>query len=68
MTEYESTYKAKLQLFELIQSQLNVEKAIKQFHTAGDKETAKLLRKRYDSMNEQIYKAAQSYVALMDVG
>lgn len=68
MIEYKSAYKAKTQLFELIQMQLNVEKAIKQFYTTGDTETAELLSTRYESMNEQIYKAAQSYVALMECG
>lgn len=67
MTEYESTYRAKMKLLELLKNQLEVEKSVKDYKKSGDVVTSKILAKRYNEMNEEIFKAAQTFIALADV-
>ena len=66
MTEYESTYKAKMELLKLLKFQVRVEEDIKAHKASGDTDTAKILSKRYDELNERIVEAAKSFIDLAD--
>ena len=66
MTEYESTYKAKMELLKLLKFQVRVEEDIKTHKASGDTDTAKILSKRYDELNERIVEAAQRFITLAD--
>ena len=66
MTEYESTYKAKMELLKLLKFQVRVEEDIKTHKASGDTDTAKILSKRYDELNERIVEAAQRFINLAD--
>lgn len=66
MTEFESVYKVKNQLCDLLLKQREVERDAQKYHNSGDDETVKILQKRYDDLNEEIFKTAQSFIALAE--
>jgi|GEM_PF-3298934 len=66
MTEYESVYKVKNQLFDLLTKQREVERDIQKYQKNYDSATVEILKKRYYDLNEEIFKTAQSFIALAD--
>lgn len=62
MAEIESAYKAKIELYNLLEKQREVERDILKYHEVGDGDTAEILQKRYNDLNIKIFDTAQTFI------